>query len=54
MTLVAATTKASHPLIIMYGQVELRLQAYLTSVLDGGERSLPWRKPPLVDGEEAG
>ena len=39
MTLVAAATKASHPLIIIYGQVELRLQAYLISVLDGGGRS---------------
>ena len=54
MTLFAAATKASHPLIIMYRQAELWLQAYLTSVLDGGECSFPWRKPPLVDGEEAG
>jgi hypothetical protein len=36
ITLVAATTKVSHLLIIMYEQVELRLQAYLTSVLGGG------------------
>ena len=54
MTLVVAATKAIHPLIVMYGQVELRLQRYLTSVLDGGERSIPWRKPPLVGEEEAG
>jgi len=52
--MVVAATKASHPLIIMYTQVELRLQAYLTSVLDGGECPLPRRKPPLVAGEEAG
>ena len=37
MTLVAATAKVSHVLIIVYDQVELRLQAYLTSVLGGGE-----------------